>query len=44
MVKKCIVQYDDLENPIRIIEIKEFSDAKSLKDFEERYERHTTCL
>lgn len=35
MVKKCIVQYDDLGNPIKIVELKEFTDIKSFKDFEE---------
>jgi len=35
MVKKCIVEYDDLGNPVGIIELKEFTDVKSFKDFEE---------
>lgn len=35
MVKKCIVEYDDNNNPIGIIELKEFTDIKSFKDFEE---------
>ena len=34
MVKKCIVKYDELGNPIGLIEIKEFNDVKSFKDFE----------
>lgn len=36
MVKKCIVKYDELGNPIELIEIKEFNDIKSFKDFENR--------
>ena len=36
MVKKCIVKYDELGNPIALIEIKEFNDIKSFKDFENR--------
>lgn len=35
MVKKCIVEYDELNKPIAIIELKEFNDVKSFKDFEE---------
>lgn len=35
MVKKCIVEYDDNNNPIGIVELKEFTDIKSFKDFEE---------
>ena len=34
MVKKCIVQYDELGNPVALIELKEFTDVKSFKDFE----------
>ena len=34
MVKKCIVEYDELGNPIGLFELKEFADVKSLKDFE----------
>lgn len=33
MVKKCIVKFDDLEKPIELIELKEFSDVKVLEDF-----------
>ena len=36
MVKKCIVKYDDLEKPIEIVELKEFSDSKVLSDFREQ--------
>ena len=35
MVKKCIVKYDEQGKPIELIELKEFSDVKTLKDFEE---------
>lgn len=35
MVKKCIVEYDDLGNPIGLIDLKEFADVKSFKDFGE---------
>ena len=34
MVKKCIVQHDELGKPIGIVEITEFTDNKSFKDFE----------
>ena len=33
MIKKCIVKYDDLEKPIELVELKEFSDIKVLEDF-----------
>lgn len=36
MVKKCIVKYDDLEKPVEIVELKEFSDPKVLSDFREQ--------
>ena len=35
MVKKCVVEYDELGNPIKLIDLKEFSDVKSFKDFGE---------
>ena len=35
MVKKCIVEYDELGNPINLIDLKEFADVKSFKDFQE---------
>ena len=35
MVKKCIVSYDESNNPIGLIDLKEFTDVKSYKDFQE---------
>ena len=44
MVKKCIVQYDELGKPIGIIEVKEFNDIKSFKDFEKICEENHKAL
>lgn len=33
MIKKCIVKYDELDKPIEIVELKEFTDPRSLEDF-----------
>lgn len=35
MVKKCIVEYDELNNPIGLIDLKEFTDSAKLKEFKE---------
>ena len=33
MNKKCIIKYDELGKPIEIVELKEFTDPRSLEDF-----------
>lgn len=33
MVKKCIIKFDELENPIELIEVKEFNDGLKLKEY-----------
>lgn len=33
MVKKCVVKYDELEKPIELVELKEFTDPQVLRDF-----------
>lgn len=33
MIKKCIIKYDELDKPIEIVELKEFTDTRSLEDF-----------
>lgn len=33
MIKKCIIKYDELGKPIEIVELKEFTDPRSLEDF-----------
>ena len=35
MFKRCIVKLDELNKPVALIEVKEFTDEKSLKDFKE---------
>lgn len=40
MVKKCIVEYDELGNPISLIDLKEFADVKSFKDFQDLCKRN----
>lgn len=40
MVKKCIVEYDELGNPIGLIDLKEFTSNESLKDFRELCKRN----
>ena len=35
MVKKCSVEYDELGKPIGLVDLKEFTDTKSFKDFEQ---------
>ena len=36
MKKLCIVKYDELEKPIELVEVKEFTDVKVLDDFKEK--------
>ena len=36
MKKLCIVNYDELEKPIGLVEVKEFNDIQVLKNFEEK--------
>ena len=38
MVKKCLVKYDELGKPIELVELKEFTDPKVLKEFKEKCE------
>ena len=33
MKKLCIVKYDELEKPIELVEVKEFTNVKVLEDF-----------
>ena len=33
MIKKCIIKYDELGKPIEIVELKEFTDTRSLEEF-----------
>lgn len=33
MNKKCIIRYDELGKPIEIVELKEFTDTRTLADF-----------
>lgn len=40
MIKKCIVQYDELEKPIGLIELKEFSSTPELRQFLENCEKN----
>lgn len=40
MVKKCIVQFDELGKPINIIDIKEFNDVESFKNFKKLCEEN----
>lgn len=35
MVKRCVVEFDELGKPIGLIDLKDFSDIKSFKDFQE---------
>lgn len=44
MVKKCIVEHDELGNPINLIEVKEFTDAKSVKDFLELCKKNSEAM
>ena len=39
MIRKCIIQYDELGKPIGLIEIKDFSNAE-LKQFQELCEKN----
>ena len=36
MIKKYVVQYDDLGKPIEIVEVKEFAKLDELKNFQEK--------
>lgn len=38
MVKKCLVKHDELGKPIELVELKEFTDPKVLKEFKEKCE------
>ena len=40
MIKKCIVQYDELEKPIGLIELKEFASTPELRQFLENCEKN----
>lgn len=44
MLKKVIVEYDELNKPIRIIELKEFTNTKDLLDFQKLCETNRKAL